>query len=75
MCMDVRYFYLNNHMGLSKYIMIHTSMIPEEFITDYNLKVKLHNVYNFKSATKYMYELLQSVSISDYALVLNLAPH
>ena len=29
MCMDVKYFYLNNYMYGSEYIMIHISMIPQ----------------------------------------------
>ena len=29
MCMDVKYFYLNNHMDREEYIMIHISMTPQ----------------------------------------------
>ena len=29
MCMDVRWFYLNNKMDRAEYIMIHISMIPQ----------------------------------------------
>ena len=32
MCMDVKYFYLNNQMYRDKYILIHISMIPQEFV-------------------------------------------
>ena len=32
MCMHIKYFYLNNHMYISDYIMIQISMIPQEFI-------------------------------------------
>ena len=36
MCMDVKYFYLNNQMNGSEYIMIQISMIPLEFMSKYN---------------------------------------
>ena len=29
MCMDFKYFYLNNRMDIAEYIMIHISMIPQ----------------------------------------------
>ena len=32
MCMDVKYFFLNNKMDKSEYIMIQISMIPQEFL-------------------------------------------
>ena len=32
MCMYMRYFYLNNMMDKSEYIMIHISTIPQEFV-------------------------------------------
>ena len=44
MCIDVKYFYLNNHTDISEYIIIQISMIPQEFIDKYNLKYKVHNV-------------------------------
>ena len=31
-CMNVKYFYLNNHMDRAKYIMIQISMIPQVFV-------------------------------------------
>ena len=32
MCIDVNYFYLNNHMDRDEYIMIQISIIPQEFV-------------------------------------------
>ena len=43
MCMDVRYFYLKNHMDRDEYIMIQISMIPQEFVDKYKLTEKSHN--------------------------------
>ena len=37
MCMEVKYFYLNNQMDRYEYIMIQISMIPQEFVDKYNL--------------------------------------
>ena len=67
MCMDVKKFYLNNHTEQSERIVIHMSMNPKEFITDYNLKDKVHNGYIFSRVTNSMYELPQAGSIvHDY---------
>ena len=43
MCMDVKYFYLNDLMDRDEYIMIQISMIPQEFVEKYNLAEKSHN--------------------------------
>ena len=43
--MDVKYFYLKNHMSGAEYIMMHISMIPQEFVDEYNLKEKVRNAY------------------------------
>ena len=32
MCMNVKYFYLNNQMDRVEYIMIQISMIPQDFV-------------------------------------------
>ena len=60
-------------MERAEYIMIHTYMIPEEFMTDYNLKDNAHNSYTFERVTKAMYELPQFDRIAHYAIVQNLA--
>ena len=59
MYMDEKYFYLNKHMDRAEYIMIHTSMIPEEFMTAYNLKDKVNIRYIFEKVTKGMYSIPQ----------------
>ena len=41
--MDVKYFYLNNQMERYEYIIIHISMIQQEFLDKYNLTEKAHN--------------------------------
>ena len=38
MCVDLKDFYLNNQMDIVEYIMIHISMIPQQFVEKYNLK-------------------------------------
>ena len=36
-CMDMKYFCLNNKMDGAEYIMIQISMIPQEFVEKYNI--------------------------------------
>ena len=38
MFIDVKHFYFNNKKDRTEYIMIHISMIPQEFVEKYNLK-------------------------------------
>ena len=52
MCMDVKYFYLNNHIDRSEYIMIQIYILPQEFVYKYNIKEELHNGYFFTWVTK-----------------------
>ena len=75
MCMDVKYFYLNNRMERDKYIMILISMIPQEFLEKYNLTEKAYNAYIYTRVTKGMYVLRQAGRISYYALVKKLYPY
>ena len=37
MCMDVKYFYLNNMMDRAYYLMIRIAMIPQELLEKYNI--------------------------------------
>ena len=55
MCMDVKYFYLNNHMSRTEYVMLQISMIPQEFVDKYNLTEKSHHGYIFARVTKGIY--------------------
>ena len=73
MCIDVKCFYLNNCMDRSEYIMIHISMIPQEFVEKYNLKDKVHNGYIFKQVTKGVYVLPQTWQITHGSLIQHLA--
>ena len=57
MCMDVKYFYLNNQMDRDKCIMIQILMIPQEFVERYNLAEKAHDGYIYAMVTKGMYGL------------------
>ena len=75
MYMDAKYFYLNKHMDRAEYIMIHTSMIPEEFMTAYNLKDKVNNGYIFERFTKGVYCLLQAWWTTHDSLVQHLEPY
>ena len=40
MCMDTKYFYLNNQMYRAEYILIQIAMIPQEYVNKYNLQEK-----------------------------------
>ena len=60
MCMDGKYFYLNNCMDRTEYIMLQIFMIPQQFIDKYNIKNKVHNVYIFAQGTKGIYGLPKS---------------
>ena len=74
MSMDIKYFYLNDFMDRSENIIMHISMIPQEFIDKYNLKYKVHNEYIFVQVTKGVYVLPQSGRIVHDSLVKHLAP-
>ena len=71
--MDVKHVYLNNCMDRVEYIIIQISMIPQEFINEYDPKRKLHNRYIFLQVTKIMYGLQKAGQISHDALVKHLA--
>ena len=43
LCMDVKYFPLNNIMYIAEYTIIHIFIIPQGFMRKYNLKGKAHN--------------------------------
>ena len=73
--MDVKYFYVNNYMNRSEYIMIQIYMIPQEFVDKYNLKEKYHNRCIFVWVTKGMYGLPQSGRKAHDDLVQHLEPY
>ena len=54
MYMVIKYFYLKNQLDRGKYIMIHISMIPQEFVEKYNIAEKAHNGYIYARVTKGM---------------------
>ena len=70
--MDATYSPLNNRMDRSDYTMIQISIIQQEFVDKYNIKVKEHNCYIFTQVTKGENGLPQSGQISHDALVKNL---
>ena len=43
-CMNVKDFYLKNQMDRGEYIMIQISMIPQEFLEEYNI-AENHTMY------------------------------
>ena len=59
MCMNVRYFYLNNMMNREEYIMMQAAMITQEFVDKFNLQEKLHNGYIYVRVTKGVYGIPQ----------------
>ena len=75
MCMDVKYFYLNNQIDREEYIMIQISMIPQEFVDKYNFIEKLNNIYFFARVTKGMYGIPQAGWIAHDDLVKRLEPY
>ena len=54
MCMDIKYFYLNNQMDRDEYIMIQLSMIPQQSVEKYNIAEKSHNEYIYARVKKGM---------------------
>ena len=42
-CMEVKYFYLNNMMDRAEYIIIYIANIPQKFVDKYNFQEKAHN--------------------------------
>ena len=69
MCMDIKYFYLNNQMNRAEYIVIQISMILQEFVDKYNLKDKAQNGYTFARVSNGIYGLPQSGLIAHDSLV------
>ena len=69
MCMGVKYFYLNKKMERVEYIIIHISMIPQQFVEKYNLQEKSHNGYIYSRVTEGMYGLPQAGRIAHDTLV------
>ena len=75
MCMDVRYFYLDNRMNRADSIMIQISMIPQQLIIEYYLKYMAHTRYIFELVTKGIYRLPQSGIVEHDSLVQHLVPY
>ena len=73
--MDIKYFYLNNHMNGAEYMMVQISMIPQEFVEKYNLKDKANTRYIFARVTNGMHGLPQSGQIAQDALFQHLEPY
>ena len=55
--------------------MIQISVIPQEFITAYNIKDKVHNGYIFEQVTKGIYGFPQAGQIAHDFLVKKLSPY
>ena len=62
-------------MDRDEYILIHISMIPQEFLEKYNLTEKSHNGYIFAQVTKGMYEITEVGRIAHDALLKHLEPY
>ena len=62
-------------MDILEYIMIHISMIPQEFIIAYNFKDKVHNGYIFAWVTNGIYGILQVGRLSHNPPVQHLEPY
>ena len=75
MCMDAKYYFLNNMMDREEYIKREIAMIPQEFVDKYNLQEKLHNRYIYTRVTTGMYGTPQAGWISHAALVKYLDPY
>ena len=74
-CMNVKYFYLDNQMDRDKYIMIQLSMTPQEFVVKYNLAEKAHNRYIYTRVTNGLYGIPQAGCIAHEALLKYLDPY
>ena len=58
MTLDVKNFYLNTPMERFEYVRIRIEDIPEEIITEYNLREKVCNGNTYVEIRKGMYGLL-----------------
>ena len=74
-CMEIQYFHLNNQIDRDEYIIIHISMIPQEFVDKYNITEKSHNGYIYARETKGTYGIPQVRQIAHDALVKHLEPY
>ena len=73
---DVKNFYLNTPMEHSEYMKIQLAQIPDEIITEYNLKNKAHhNGAVYIEIRKGMYGLAQASMLANKLLKHQLAKH
>ena len=59
-CFDIENIYLSTSLGRPKYVKIHLSKIPEEFIKEYNLTTSVHKGWVYFEIRRGFYGLPQS---------------
>ena len=59
-CFDIETFYLSIPLGRPEYLKFQLSNIPQEFITEYNLKSSLHKGWVYFEIRRGCYGLPQS---------------
>jgi hypothetical protein len=74
-CYDIYNMYLNTKLLTPEYMRIHSSMIPEEVLQDYDVKQYLDgDGYAYVKITGAIYGLAQSGYLANQDLIKNLAP-
>ena len=74
MTIDISDFYLNTPLTRWEYVKLNLRDIPDEIISEYNLKQKEINGFVYVKVRKGMYSLPQSSLLSNKLLQQNLAP-
>jgi hypothetical protein len=74
-CFDISNMYLNTKLPSPEYMRIHTSMIPQEVMDEYNVSQYLDETgYAYVEITGAIYGLAQSGYLANQDLIKNLAP-
>jgi hypothetical protein len=75
MTIDIKDFVLNNDMALYQYVQIALDVIPEDIVTQYNLRDLAVDGYVYAEIQKGMYGLPQAGRIASDALIPHLTSH
>ena len=75
MCHGINNFYVGTPIEHYAYIHLPINIIPEEIITQYNLRATEKKLYVYDDIRKLMYGLPQARRIENDFLTQNLAPH
>ena len=74
-CFDLENFYLGTPLDRPEYVRIQYSIIPNEFILEYNLATYVHNGWVYFEISKGVYGLKQSGKLANDLLTERLSAH